>query len=225
MSARDVIGTDRRSDAGLSLVELLVAGLVASIVLGALGTVFAGSLTASSRATVNVSATAEARRALDTVTRRLRVAVRPAAGAAIFSEATASSMTFTASISLAGATADPAPSTVRYVVDTGRRCLLETITPSVGAVRTTCLGFGDLTPTFRYFQVAKRPTLDRPTPSPVPTAALALGTTGLSPTDAGVVGAVEVSLSARDLTAPSTVKPVVVSTRVLLDNDLNEVPL
>jgi hypothetical protein len=35
---------------------------------------------------------------------------------------------------------------------------------------------------------------------------------------------VEIVLSTRDLRASATAKPVVLQTRVLLDNDLNEVP-
>jgi prepilin-type N-terminal cleavage/methylation domain-containing protein len=216
---------ESRADAGVTLVELLVAAVVASIVLGALSTMFVGSLSASRRASESVNATAEGRQAIDTMGRRLRVALRPAAGQPVFSEATETSMTFTASLSQAGSTADPAPSTVRYVVDAVRRCVLETITPAAGPTRSACVGTGDMVLTFRYFQVPKRPTLERPTPAPVPTPALALAPTGLSTADALVVGAVEVSLAVRDLRAPSTTRPVTLRTRVLLDNDLNEVIL
>lgn len=214
-----------RPDAGVSLAELLVVSLVSSILLAALGVLFSGSLQATRRASTHTAATAEARLAMDAMARRLRVVVRPPTSttAPPFTEATATSMTFWASLVTTASTADPAPSQVRYWVDATSRCLRETITtPSTGASRTQCLAFGDVAPVFTYYQVAKRPTLIAPSPSAVPTTPLPLTSTGLSATDAARVGSVEISLSVKDPRAAAANKPVNVSTRVLLVNWLNE---
>jgi hypothetical protein len=210
-------------DAGVSLAELLVVSLVSTILLGALGVLFAGTLDATRRAGAHTAATAEGRLAMDVVAQRLRVAVRPSAGAAMFSEATASSVTFYASLSDPGSTAHPAPSEVRYVLDSAAGCLRETITAASGAVRSRCLAFGDIAPTFSYFQVTKRPTLIEPSPSPAPTEPLPLTTDGgLSADDAKKVGAVQVDLSVLDVAAAESSNPVRLSTRVLIVNELNE---
>lgn len=212
----------RRSDRGASLAELLVVSLVSTILLAALGVLFSGSLQASRRASTHTAATAEARLAADAIGRRLRVAVRPSPGAAMFTEATASSMTFFASLSTPGSTTDPLPSQVRYAVDPTAGCLRETVTPAAGPTRTSCLAFGDVTPVFSYYQVTKRPTMSAPSPSPAPTEPLSLSTGSLSATDAAKVGSVALDLSVRDRRAPAAARPVQVTTRVLLVNDLNE---
>lgn len=210
-------------DAGVSLVELLMTSLVSMVVLAAVGVVFTGTLKATSRASTQVAATAEARQALDVMTRRIRVGVRPASGGSIFSSATATSMTFSASLTTPGTTTDPAPSTVTYAVDTARRCLRETLTPASGPVRAACLAYGTATtPTFAYYQVAKRPTLEAPSPSPVPTTPLPLGPSGLSSADLARVGAVEITVSVTSGELSRQGRPVVLRTRVLLANDLNE---
>ena len=207
----------------MTLVELLMTSLVSMVVLAAVGVLVTGTLQATSRASTQVAATAEARSALDVMTRRLRVGVRPASGASIFSSATATSVSFSASLSTPGTTTDPAPSTVSYSVDTGRRCLKETITTAAGAVRESCLAYGTTTtPTFSYYQVAKRPTPDRPSPSPAPTTPLPLGTSGLSSADLARVGAVEIAMSVTSGEQSRQARPVALRTRVLIANDLNE---
>ena len=211
----------RAGDAGSGLVELLVAGLVASIVLAAVGVLFSGSLHASRRASAHVAVTADARLAMDVVGRRLRVAARPSAGAGVLTEATPSSLTFTANLS-AGSTADPAVSQVRYAVDATRGCLLETVTPAVGSAVATCLAHGDVTAEFSYYQVAKRPTLDHPSPAPVPSGPMTIGSGGLSATEMALVGAVELRLSVGRAAEQGAGRPVVLISRALLVNLLNE---
>ncbi len=210
-------------DAGVTLVELLMTSLVSMIVVAAVGVVFTGTLKATSRTSTQMTATAEARSALDVITRRVRVGVRPLSGASIFSSATATSMTFSASLTTPGTTTDPAPSTVSYSVDAARRCIKETLAPATGPVRETCLAYGSTTtPQFSYYQVAKRPTADRPSPSPAPTTPLPFGTAGLSITDLGRVGAVEITLTVTSGAQSRQARQVALRTRVLLINDLNE---
>ena len=200
-----------------------MTSLVSMVVLAAVGVVFTGTLKATSRTSTSVAATAEARAALDVMARRLRVGIRPATDVPIFSVATATGMTFTASLTAPGSTADPAPSTVQYSVDPGRRCVKETIVPAAGPVREACLAYGTTTSAeFRYYQVAKRPTFDRPSPSPVPSTPLVQGPSGLSSADLGRVGAVEIALSVTSGATSRQARPVLLRTRVLLANDLNE---
>lgn len=212
-------------EAGITLVELLVVSIVSTILLGCVGVLFSGSLNASQKATAHTAATAEARLALDVVARRLRVAVRPSPTVPVIVEATPTSITFHASLSAPGSTADPAPSQVHYVLDATTKCLRETITPlppALAPTRSSCLAFGDIVPAFSYFQVAKRPTLTAPSPSPVPTDPMVTPESGLSAEDREKVGAVGLTLAVRDMRAPAGGRPVEVTTRILLVNKLNE---
>lgn len=211
----------RTDDSGVSLVELLVAGLVAGIVLSAVGVMFTGSLQASRQASAHVTVTADARLAMDVVERRLRVAARPSAGASALTEATPSSLTFFAHLG-GGATPASAVSRVRYAVDPARGCLLETVTPPVGSPVGTCLARGDVTLLFDYHRVAKRPTLDHPSPTPVPTGAMAVGPAGLGAAELALVGAVELQVTVGRAAEQGTGRPVSLRSRVLLVNLHNE---
>lgn len=141
-------GTNRRSrrpDAGFSLPEVLVAMALTSILLAALAGVFLSDLRTTSRISAKVTATADARLAADTMSRRLRVAVAPDASSAAFETTDPRSVTFYAS--LVGAAAggvttreiDPKPTRVEYtVVDTtfsgeDTTCLREVLTPAAGS--------------------------------------------------------------------------------------------
>ena len=215
----------RTSDAGVTIVELAVVMLVSSIVLAALGVTFASSLRASRSATSRTSSTAEARLAVDVMAQRLRVATRNVSGQPIVTEATSGAVTFWASLTPTGTTPGatvPAPSSVRYRVDPVQQCLLETVTPAGGAARSRCLAFGTGTLTLSYYQVAKRPTNYAPSPSAAASTALTLISGALSTADAALVGAVGLSLSWRAPGAPAGSKPLTLSTRVLLVNELNE---
>lgn len=139
----------RRDDAGMGLVELLVSMMVGAIVLTAAAVLFTGSFESSRTTTSRVNATAEARLAMDTVARRLRVAATPGAEASAFRVANARQMTFFASLSVVG-TNDPLPTLVDYRVQGD--CLQETRTPGVetagvvtwptSGARTQCLARG-----------------------------------------------------------------------------------
>lgn len=168
-----------RSDAGLSLPEVLVAMALTSILLAALAGIFASDLRTTSRISAKVTATADARLAVDTMSRRLRVAVAPTdAATAAFTVTGARSVTFYAS--LVGAAAggvttratEPTPTKVEYsvvpVTSSGQstECLREVLTPAVKVAdlftypasgsTTRCLAYGafniDGTALFTYFQ-------------------------------------------------------------------------
>ena len=233
--------------AGVSLVELLVVSIVSMIVLGAVGVTFQGSLSASRRATSHTSATADARLALDVLARRLRVVTHKdpsTATSSLFVSAPASlpapapapattALSFYASLEPAAPSASPTPassdvplpSLVEYVVDDAAHCLRERITPNAGAgtTQSRCLAFGDaITATFTYSQVTHLPTALVPTPTPAPTATLAVPAAGLTAAQGLSVGAVRIVLTWRARGAPATSRPFQLETRVLLANPLNE---
>lgn len=223
-------------DAGIGLVELLVAMALGSILLIALGTTFAGSLRTTSRATTQVSNTAEMRLGLDTVARHLRLAVSPSSASATlklpsFEAATPTSVRFYASLTTPGSDADPAPTLVEYSV-TGT-CLQEARTRPVvtatgawswtdpAAVRTTtCLVRGAVTgdggALFSYFGAGAYAAGSFPTSSPVGPA-LGDPVTGVDAAVLGDIRSVQVS-AALQSSATSSTPAVRASTRVTLVN-------
>lgn len=209
----------RRGDAGTSLVELAVAVAVGSVVLLALGTTFGGSLRTSGTATTRIANTAELRLGLDTVARRLRVAVPPRTGGVAFLEAKPRSVRFYASISTPGDPSDKPPVLVEYAITAG--CLQEKRTTPTGtselnwswspgaATTTTCLARGavnaDGGALFGYFTSGS-------------TGAPALGdSTGVASADLPKIVSVAVAGSVK-ATATSATPATRASTRVALVN-------
>jgi len=159
------------SDAGFGLVELLVSMAMGSILLLALGTTFAGTLRTSTATRAKVSNTAELRLAMDTMARRLRVAVRPGTGAPAFLLAESGRVRFFASLESsaspspsASVSAEPRPTVVEYSLGTGSAgCLQESLSTPTGSAavgwsydasatpRTRCLARGAVTAVFAYY--------------------------------------------------------------------------
>ena len=146
----------RRNERGAGLVELLVVLAISSIVLATVGSTFTSSLRLSTRAADQGRSAADARLVLDTVNRRIRVAVRPPTAPSIITRAEPGRLTFYASLGRNGDTSDPAPTRVEYFYDT---CLREAltvgtaVTDSAGAVTYTwpttsssgrCIVFGQV---------------------------------------------------------------------------------
>ena len=208
-------------DSGFGLPELLVSMSIGSVLLLALGTTFAGTLRTSSVARSRVADTAEVRSALDVMSRRLRLAVRPSTGLAAFEVAEPRQVRFYAS--LGAGVAEPAPTLVEYAVVSvpSGRCLQERLTtPTATAnpaapwswtpgasTRTTCLARGSVNPgsarLFRFYATG------------------ALGAPPLADTLTGSaldgIGSVELSTSVRP--SPTSTVPVTsASTRVSLVN-------
>ena len=161
-------------DAGVGLVELVVSMAVGSVLLLALGTTFTGTVRSSASATASVTSAAELRPALDTMGRRLRVAVRPPPTEPALPAPTATSLSFYASLLPPGGTAALPPTLVAWSLGCPNPTspvpvpgIAETrTTPSGSAsagwswatpasVRTTCLAQGvvnaDGAPLFRYY--------------------------------------------------------------------------
>jgi Tfp pilus assembly protein PilW len=212
-------------EAGLGLVEMLVAASMASVLLVAVATTLIGGLTTSKQMQARTMATADARLALDVVVRRLRVAVRPPGYASVFTRAEPYAVTFYASLSPTGTTSDVVPSLVEYAFPASG-CLEEAITKGVattgsnGAVtyswssadrRSRCLVSGDVkaagSALFTFFETADTTTALATPPNAVPAASLD------KIRSVGVDVAVRVGAGAR---------PVSARTRVALLNRLSE---
>ena len=151
-----------RRDDGQSLVELIVAMSLATVILTALVAVVIGQVRTSSQVSAKVDSTADAHLATDTLARRLRVAVPPQSSVAAFESVTPTSVTFFASIAAGSTPADPPPSKVTYslvpATFSGRptTCLQERRILAVGSAppytypsssaTTSCLAHGDVNP-------------------------------------------------------------------------------
>ena len=105
-----------RGDDGVSLAELLVVMAVSGVLLLALGAVFVGTARTTGDAQARNAATADTRLALDTIGRRLRVAVKPPGQPSVIASAGARSLSFYASVMPAGTTTVPLPTLVQYEV-------------------------------------------------------------------------------------------------------------
>lgn len=218
----------------MGLPELLVAMAVASVVLVAVATTFATSLRLTSDVNSRTGALADARLAMDTVARRLRVAVRPPSQPAMVVAAGPSSLRFFASTTATGAyptaaangTTTPLPPTlVEYSLHPTSGCFEEALTPGSPAVsasgeptyiwpvtnrRARCLVLGGVatgaSPLFRYYDGA--------------TTATPLVLIGATP-PLDLIRSVAVDVAV--LEKPGVkVKPTVVQTRVSLANRLAE---
>lgn len=209
-----------RNDAGFGLPEFVVSMAMSGILLLALGTTFAGSLTSSSKNSTRISDTADLRLAMDTVARRLRLAVRPAPGAAAFEVAGPRTVRFFAAMDKPGVDAEQPPTLVEYAVTP--TCLEERrTTPSgtteatwswtVGATTTTtCLVRGavnaDGAALFTYYAgiALTAPVLGTPT-------------TSVATADLGSIQGVQATLAVQK-SATSNVPASRASTRVALVN-------
>lgn len=219
----------RRADgqAGFSLPELMVTIGVLSIVLTAVGTVFVGSLKSVRLVRERTVTAADARIALEAVTRTLRVAVRPDGEAAALTLATGSAVTFYSVINRTGTTAAQLPSKVEYSWD--GTCLNEAVTPARTLTapasggpfyawdtgRTSkCLVRTSVAPAFAYY------TTPQISSGGVDVTAMSVPVGGLSATDLAVVQSVQVSLAIKvpgGETNGTTVMDRVTLNNVLLD--------
>lgn len=216
-----------RGDQGFSLPELMVTIGVLSIVMTAVGTVFIGSMKSVRVVRERATTAADARIALEALTRTLRVAVRPDGEAAALTLATGGGVTFYTSINRTNGTADPLPSKVEYSWDGS--CLNEAVTPARTLTapaatgpfyawdtgRTSrCLLRTTVAPAFAYFTTAAIST------GGVDNAAMTVPVGGLVSTDLPLVQSVQVTVTSRvtgGVTSGTTVLDRVTLNNVLLD--------
>lgn len=200
---------------------------ISSVLLIAVGTTFATSLRLTSGVNARTSATVDAKLAMDTAARRLRVAVRPDEVGTMIVTATDSTVTFYASIAPPDSTSAVLPTKVEYAVDPTSGCFRESLTPATStpsgsgatlswpvSMRTTrCLVFGRVnsggSPLFTYFTKADE------------TVALPRTSGSLPATSLDLVRSVAINMNVRD-TPGSTAIPTQVQTRVGLVNRIAE---
>jgi hypothetical protein len=190
-------------------VELAVTVLVAAVLLTAVGTVFVGTLRAVRAVNVSTSSVADARRAMEAVSRTLRVAYRPLTAPTAVVTATPGRVAFWASLNRTGGpvAAEPPPTLVEYSYD--GTCLNERQTRS-GSSTVTCLVRTTRAPVFTYYPSGA-----------LTTAGAAVAQIPASPAvasaDLARIQSVEVALTVQDRAHPDTPGvPVVV--RVTLQN-------
>jgi prepilin-type N-terminal cleavage/methylation domain-containing protein len=194
-----------RDDRGVSLVELSVAMMIAGILLSATAAAFMGAMRTVRSVNASTSSVADARTAMEAVTRTLRVAYKPAGQPSAVVSAGPTSIRFWALLNRTGAPTltDPPPTLVDYAYTGG--CLTETQTVG-GTPRAKCLVRTTVAPTFTYFSSGAATVAGAPV-APLPA----------TPPDLTVVRSVQVSLTVRTPNNPAaTALPVV--TRVTLQN-------
>lgn len=153
-------------DGGFSLVELVVAMSVASLVLISLSVVFTAALRGSVDVQDKTTTNAEVRLAADVMARRLRVATPASATSPAFLTMTPGEVSFTASIqdeiwlaTPGQAAQDPPLTTVTYRLDETSGCLTETLAAAGTSPRTTCLlrGASAASTVLTYYAAASGP--------------------------------------------------------------------
>jgi prepilin-type N-terminal cleavage/methylation domain-containing protein len=117
-------------DAGMSLVELTVAMSIVGVLILAVGAVTISSFKAMRIATVKIAAGADARVAMETMSRTLRVAVVPAGEPSAITVGSYDSISFYALLSRTASVATPLPTLVEYYRDLPSNCLMEAQTPA-----------------------------------------------------------------------------------------------
>jgi Tfp pilus assembly protein PilW len=210
----------------LTLVELLVAMAVGTVLLAGVGTVFVATLTGVRTTNVKTSTGADVRLAIEAMTRTLKVADVPYGEDAAFVSASTSAMSFYALLNRSGAasTAEPIPTLIQYSWSASTKCLTEKQTagtaiaaPATGGpyydwttapTQTKCLLRTTTAPTFTYFNS-----------SLITAAALSGASSGLNAADLVAVRSVELLLVATDPSNPQ-ITGVPANTRVTLENVL-----
>lgn len=226
-------GRSRRpsGDEGTSLAELLVVMAISSVLLLAVGTIFTTSLKLTKDVNSRTGATTDAKLAMDTAARRLRVAVRPKENAdsitPMLVSASATSIKFYASVSPTGTTTAVLPTLIEYSIDATSGCFREARTPAtsttssgqttltwpVSSRRSRCLVFGQVNAggagVFTYYA------------APAATTPIALVGGQLPATSLNEVRSIALRMTVRD-TALSEARPTTVETRVGLVNRITE---
>jgi prepilin-type N-terminal cleavage/methylation domain-containing protein len=155
-----------RDDDGFTLPELLVAMALAGVLLTAIAAVTISVSRSVGAVSSSIAATADARLAVESMTRRLRVADSPHRTAdkppPAIAAAGTRGITFYANIARPATSTSPGPTQVEYVVDEATSCLRETLTPAAGAQppytydpttsTTRCVAHGVIVgPVFSYY--------------------------------------------------------------------------
>lgn len=208
----------RRDDTGMSLVELLVAMAITTVLLAGVATVFSGTMKGVRSVNARTSLAADGRISMESISRTLRVAVKPAGQSAAIASATDHTLTFYALLNRTGspATTTPLATFVEYGWD--GTCVTEAKTPGrinssgvlvwdTGRV-SKCLVRTSIEPDFSYY-------IDGTT-----TTAIVVPTGGLTALTRQTVESVSVTVNMRDPNNTS-VKAFAMTGRVTLTNVVN----
>jgi len=114
------------SDEGFGLPELLVSMAVFSIVVAVLSAVFVNTIDTVRFVSTKTATTADARIAMEAMTRSLRVAIVPDGVPSAIVEADAEHIVFYASLNRGTTQTASKPTRVTYAYDSATRCLTET---------------------------------------------------------------------------------------------------
>ncbi|MFL6100767.1 MAG: PilW family protein [Actinomycetales bacterium] len=147
----------------MSLMELIIAMAVASIVLLGVGTLFVSSLRQNRTVMAKTTTTADARIGMEAMTRDLRVAVVPSGGTSPFNSpvgtpVSSSRISVYSSLGAVTGTTDPQPTLVTFYYDSTKKCLVRELTPSSGSLTWTCIARGTINASgdalFTYYPLA-----------------------------------------------------------------------
>jgi Tfp pilus assembly protein PilV len=210
------------SDAGISLAEMLIAMMLASVVMITLGTLFISSFRENRTVIGKTNSTQDARIAMEAMTRELRVAATPNGQTTAITSATATAVTFYSSIGASTSSTDPNPSLVTLRIDTTNKCLWREITPAtvVGTTLTWptaskkagCVARGNINASgadlFTYYPMNADGSV-----------ATTAYTAGQLSTNLGNIGAIGLALSVGDVANPA-VNPTVLQDQVSLVNNI-----
>jgi type II secretory pathway component PulJ len=140
----------RHDDRGVSVVEMTVAAVLGALILAASATAFIGSMRAVRSVTITTTSLADARVAMEAVTRTLRVTYKPATATSAVLLAQPNHVQFWALLNRTGSPSlvEPPATLVEYWYAGG--CLMEQQTLGV-TTRTKCLVRTTVAPTFTYY--------------------------------------------------------------------------
>lgn len=218
----------RDDDRGVSLIELIIVMALLSLVMTLVATVFISSLREGQTVSAKTTSTADARIAMEALSRDLRVAISPDGTSPAISTAEPRRVTYYAALGASSATTDPLPSLVDFGIDTTARCLRRSITPAVlvGSTLTwpaagtvsTCVARGDINatggPLFTYLPLA---TVLVPDPPPFDSTPPG----GVVSSDLSKIASVQITLAVTDAQL-AAVAPTLVQGQVSLINVVNK---
>jgi hypothetical protein len=206
----------RATDDGVTVVELVVASAVGSLLLAVVATLVIGALRTIDVLTVRSGTVGDARIALEAMSRNIRVAAQPPGASAALVSASPTELSFWALLDRGAPASDapPTPTFVRYRYV--GNCLTQSLTPAPGGTVTVtppaatgpagCLLRTVRPPVFTYYRVGE-PTGASPLPA----------SPQLAAADLLQVGSVRVLVQVQDPRRPD-VAPLPVTVQVALEN-------
>lgn len=220
-----------RNEAGMSLVELAVTAAITSVVLAGVATVFIGSVRTVRTVNSQTSTSADARIGMESITRNLRVAIRPDGESSALVLATSDAVSFYALINRTGAAATSSLVATLVELSYDGTCINEAHTPARTLTSpptggpfyawdtgrtSTCLLRTSVAPQFAYYAT---PVLTDSSGVDIPP--LTVPTGGLATADLTTVQSIQVTLVVKEAANPTLAGSTSLS-RVTLTNVLSD---